>query len=338
MRRGGCRETVERALWWLACAYLVSALLAIIVALWKFLRTCMHRHPSSDGPVSEGLVPDFAIREADPLIYSQYWLIKQGLAVTWQNPDIHLELASSPGAAVDTSALLPDTEYFIFARIWNGSPNGPAADVEIDVSYLDFGIGGVSVPVGVDHVDLPVKGAIGSPAFARVVWRTPPVAGHYCLQARIVWPPDANPENNLGQHNVDVKALNSPTARFTVPVRNTSRQAATIRLAPDGYTVPSRQPCPPGRDRVDAQAAGDAGDRARAHHAPHLFPVPPGWEVTVDGLDERRLLVLDAGQTQDVQITLTAPDGFVGRQPININGFDGSQLIGGVTLIAEGVA
>jgi hypothetical protein len=32
----------------------------------------------------------------------------------------------------------------------------------------------------------------------------------------------------------------------------------------------------------------------------------------------------------------TAPDGFSGRRALNVNGFAGDRLIGGVTLIAEG--
>jgi hypothetical protein len=328
-----CRRAAERLLWWLIGGYLLVALIAILVALLRFLRACLGQRPRPPGPATAGVIPQFAFREADPLIYSQVWLQKQGLAVTWQNPDIHLELDSAPGLAVDTSALSPDTVYRVFARIWNGSTDGAAADVEVRLSYLDFGIGGVSVPIDFDKVDVPVKGAAGSPAVARVDWRTPPLPGHYCLQALIVWPYDSNPDNNLGQHNVDVKALNSPTARFTVPVRNTVRRAATIALTVDGYELPARAVCPP--ETPDAQ---ERARRARAEHDPQAHPVPGGWQVSFEGADDGRQVRLRAGETRDVHITVTAPDGFVGRQAINVNGFDGAHLIGGVTLIAEGAA
>jgi len=87
-----------------------------------------------------GIIPEFAFREADPLLYSQFWLQKHGLAVTWQNPDFRLELASAPGVPVEPSTLSPNTKYRVFVRIWNGSVDGPAADVEVHLSYLDFGI------------------------------------------------------------------------------------------------------------------------------------------------------------------------------------------------------
>ena len=201
------RRRAERFLSWLLGLYFLASLLALLFALGKLVCSCFRGRRRPDGPAPEGLVPDFAFREADPFIYSQVWLQKQGLAVTWQNPDIRLESPSAPGVAVDSHALLPDTTYTVFARIWNGSADGPAADVRVQLSYLDFGIGGTSVPIGLDKVDVPVKGASGSPAVARVLWRTPPAPGHYCLQAQIVWPYDANQGNNLGIGN----ELRAPT-------------------------------------------------------------------------------------------------------------------------------
>jgi hypothetical protein len=144
----------------------------------------------------------------------------------------------------------------------------------------------VSRPIDFTTVDVPVKGASGSPAVAQIDWRTPPLAGHYCLQARIVWPFDANPDNNLGQHNVDVKALNSPTAQFTVPVRNTLQRAATIRLVVDGYELPRRPLCPP-----ETVAADEAGISSLLPHPGRLgrkiirvvrYSSPPhGWRATL---------------------------------------------------------
>jgi hypothetical protein len=328
-----CRRIVGRLLWWLLGIYLLAALVTLLLALLRLLRACLGRRPWPATPATEGVVPEFAFREADPLIYSQAWLLQQGLAVTWQNPDIHLELASAPGAPVDPFGLQPDTVYRVHAHIWNGSSTGPAGDVEVHVSYLDFGIGGSSVPIAVDRVDVPVKGAVGSPAIARVDWRTPATPGHYCLQANIVWPFDAVPGNNLGQHNVDVRPLNSPTARFTVPVRNTARHNATIRLGVDGYTVPPTDPCP--EEPVDPE---ERERRARARHDPRRHPVPEGWDVTFEGVEEGMQLSLRPGETRDLRVTLNAPDGFVGQQAINVHGFEGAHLIGGVTLIAEGEA
>src|SRR5687768_7419882 len=43
-------------------------------------------------------LPDVYIRP-DPLIYSQHYLAAQGLAVTWDNPDIQLYDAGTPVAS-----------------------------------------------------------------------------------------------------------------------------------------------------------------------------------------------------------------------------------------------
>jgi hypothetical protein len=90
---------------------------------------------------SSGHHPRIRLPRGDPLLYSQFWLQKQWLAVTWQNPDFRLELASAPGVPVEPSTLSPNTKYRVFVRIWNGSVDGPAADVEVHLSYLDVGIG-----------------------------------------------------------------------------------------------------------------------------------------------------------------------------------------------------
>ena len=48
-----------------------------------------------------------------------------------------------------------------------------------------------------------------------------------------------------------------------------------------------------------------------------------------------RRLSLEAGQQESVTVDITAPDGFSGRQAININAVDGEHLVGGVTLYVE---
>jgi hypothetical protein len=270
-------------------------------------------------------------RRPDPLIYDQYYLQSLGLAVTWDNPDIELARADQPGTPVDSHALEPDTEYIVTARIWNGSNHAPAIDMPVRFSYLEFGIGTVSHPIAQTVVDLPARGAAGCPAFGSVVWRTPPQPGHYCLQVELVWPDDANPHNNLGQHNTDVKALNSPRAAFAFPVRNDGPRHQALRLAADGYAVPGREPCEE-RPRDDDRQARE--DRARRRHDPQRHRVPEGWGIEL----APESLVLAPGEQVEVQVNLTAPDGFRGRQAINVNAFDHAVLTGGVTLYAVGDA
>ena len=276
----------------------------------------------------DATVPAWAYRQPDPLIYSQQYLQAQGLAVTWDNPDIHVELPS--GGIVDSHSLAPDTDYVVVARVWNGATTAPAVDLPVKVSYLEFGIGTVRHDVGLGSVDLPVKGAPGCPAFARVPWRTPAAAGHYCLQVELVWDDDANPANNMGQHNTDVRPLNSPRAASTFPLRNDGARERVLRLEVDGYRIPVQDPCPPGDRDEDAHRR-----RARlARHDRDAWPVAEGWDVAV----HPREALLGPGEAAEIAVEVAAPDGFSGREVVNLHAYDGEQLVGGVTLYVEGTA
>lgn len=327
--RPGCLAFLLRA-------YLVGCFAALFAALVVLVRSCLRQRPPHGDRDGAHTVPDWAFRQPDPLIYSQYWLTSQGLAVTWQNPDIQLFLASAPSGSPPVSAwsLAPGTLYRVVAQVWNGSPFAPVADLPVHLSYLDFGIGGVSVPITTTAVDLPVKGAVGSPAVATVDWRTPETPGHYCLQVRLEWPYDANPDNNLGQHNVQVQPFNSPRATFTVPVRNDRRVPLAVALRADAYEIPRRRPCPPGTGQpVDPETARR---RVLVEHGTGHHDVPEGWRVDLGRGQEP--LQLAPGETVELTVTVEAPDGFSGRQAFNLNGFAGPTLLGGVTLVAEGNA
>jgi hypothetical protein len=286
-------------------------------------------------PAHEGClrVPRDIYKRPDPLIYSQSFLMKQGLAVTWDNPDIWLE---QNGVAVPSSALSPDTDYDVVARIWNGSNEAPAINMRVDFSYLSFGIGTTSTSIGSTFVDLPVKGAADCPAFTKIKWRTPIVAGHYCLQVRLIWPDDAEPDNNLGQENTNVKPLNSPHAAFTFPVRNDLGTTRLLRLTADAYRLAPPGPCDeprPGQTpTLSAEEAAALRRRALVRHGRQQFPLPPGWTVLLQPQE----LQLEPGAEQLVTVDITAPAAFAGRQTLNINAFDDARLVGGVTLYVEG--
>jgi hypothetical protein len=331
-RIDACLACLVRAIF---ITYLFAALVGLLIALWRLLRACIGGRRAQPRPVESSPVPEWAFREPDPLIYSQPWLQAHGLAYTWDNPDIRLELPSAPGVPVDVHALSPGTVYRVRARIWNGSPTAPVAQLPVEMAYLDFGIGGVAVAIGSTTVDLPVKGAAGTPAYATVDWKTPTTPGHYCIQVRLVWPHDADPGNNLGQHNVDVKPLNSPRAGFTVPVRNTGRRPMRVALAVDAYELPLLRPCPPEERGNDGEAeARRRRRRVAVAHGAGTHPVPEGWTVDLgqatEGFD------LEPGQVQEVAVVITAPDGFSGRKAFNLNGLAGRDLVGGVTLIVTG--
>ncbi len=285
-------------------------------------------------------IPSDVYRRPDPLIYSQQYLMSQGLAVTWDNPDIRLESVGPgdqpSGVVVPSHQLTADTDYFVIARIWNGSVDAPAINLPVVFSYLSFGIGTASNAIGVAHVDLPVKGVAGCPAFAVMKWRTPAAPGHYCLQVRLVWPDDAEPGNNLGQENTDVKALNSPHAAFTFPVRNDSGVRRLLRLDADSYRLGERAPCGERPRAVNPHLStkeiAHQRESARAEHGRGRFAIPAGWTIKLTP----EQLHLAPGQEELVTVEVTAPDKFLGRQSFNVNALAGEWLAGGVTLIVEG--
>jgi hypothetical protein len=335
-RRWGWFEMMERSplssRWCYRLLILLFRLLALLVAWLSFERTVLRRkerrrqRPSS--PADCHPIPSTMYRRPDPLIYDQYYLASQGLAVTWDNPDIHIE---QNGVVVDPHDLKPAERYDVVARVWNGSTGGVVADLPVMFSYLSFGIGGQSHPIGQAQVDLlGVKGSTQCPGFATASWITPPQPGHYCVQAELVWFDDANPYNNLGQTNTDVRPLNSPIATFLVAVSNPRRDGVVLVLRADSYVIPPPVPCPP-----PGSAGGRVAEVARARLAEQRADrqsTADGWRVTID----RPQLELGPGESVDVTVELLAPDGFAGTQPFNLNAFDArGRLFGGVTLYAH---
>jgi hypothetical protein len=278
-------------------------------------------------------LPPHIYRRPDPMIYSQQYLMSKGLAVTWQNPDIHLELGGVP---VDSHNLKVNTTYDVIARIWNNALDAVVVNMPVEFSFLTFGIGTTKTPIATAATDVAAKGMPGCPAFVRVQWTTPPTAGHFCLVVEFTWADDANPFNNVGQHNTDVKPLNSPHAAFTVPVRNAARERREVALSVDAYTLPVLPECGrlavvdnprPSREAVlrRLRAIAEATNPAN-------FPVPAGWTVTV----APAALALAGGEQRDVVVDITAPDGFAGAKTFNVNGFAGAAPLGGVTLTVKG--
>jgi hypothetical protein len=295
-------------------------LLCSLLRLWRLV--CRDRKQ-----LGTPNVPPWAYRQPDPLIYSQQYLRAQGLAVTWNNPDIHLESPAAPGVPVDSHDLQPDTDYLIIARVWNGSTTAPAVGLPVQVSFLEFGIGATRHDVGRTAVDLAVKGAAGCPAFATVGWHTPATPGHYCLQVELIWDDDANPGNNIGQHNTDVKPLNSPHAAFAFPLRNDAETPRMLRLEVDAYDIPPLPEC-------DPEDGPNAVRRRADRHNWVAWPVPDGWQVAIVPAES----LLNPGQSTTVTVDITAPEGYVGRQAVNVNGYGGRALVGGVTFYVEGNA
>ena len=323
-RERECRDRHRPCPGWLRWLWIALGAAWLGWLIKGLVRLCRVAHRDGGKP-ADGVVPPWAYRQPDPLIYSQQYLQAQGLAVTWDNPDIHLELGSAPGVPVNAHALAPDTDYLVVARVWNGSTTAPAPGMPVQVSYLEFGIATTRHAVGMTKVDLPVKAASGCPAFGTVGWHTPATPGHYCLQVELLWDDDANPANNMGQSNTDVKPLNSPHTAFSFPLRNDRAERAVITLSVDSYAIPPQEAC------VDTPGEGQHQARLDRHR-PEAWPVPAGWNVDVTPSP----VILGPGEQTDITADITAPDGFGGRQAFNVHAHNGADLVGGVTLYVDG--
>jgi hypothetical protein len=101
--------------WFLDAADLLKRVWAGVVANQARQR---QRHPKREPEVDCLNTDHPSLRRPDPCIYSQAYLISQGLPVTWDNPDIALKLG---GAIVSEGELHPSTTYDLEATVWNNS-------------------------------------------------------------------------------------------------------------------------------------------------------------------------------------------------------------------------
>ncbi len=274
-----------------------------------------------------------AMKRPDPLIYSQYDLLARGFAVTWNNPDIELRQGGVP---VPAGSLLPDTDYEIVARIWNSSPDAPVVGLPVIFSFMSFGIGVKFDVIGALSVNLGVKGGPGHPAFATMPWRTPKVAGHYCLLVLLAPVDDSNPANNLGQENTAVGKASSP-AHFSFELRNAGPREALFRFQVDSYQLPPPPRCADSAPRESRAALPSPHQSAPtrppvpAAHDAARHPLPEGWTVDLDPAQPR----LQPEAQITVRVTITPPLGHRGRQPVNINAYNEHGSVGGVTLLVD---
>jgi hypothetical protein len=309
--------------WAIAAYQLLRRLIAALCELWK-RRKLPHDQAHPDEDCLQVGHPSF--RRPDPTIYSQVYLMKLGLPVTWDNPDIRL---FRNGAPVDESQpLLAATQYEIAATLWNNSYDAPVVGMPVEFSFLTFGIATTSTPIGTTFADIGVKGSPSHPATTRIAWTTPPVPGHYCLQVDLKAVDDANPDNNLGQNNLNVALAQSP-ASFHFAVRNPLREQHTVRLTVDAYQPFELPECEKVERRRERRS--QRIDRIVAEHRAHDFGVPGGWDVQLNPAS----VVLAAGAEVDVELVATPPAGFAGEQRFNVNAVADGIPIGGVSLIVQ---
>jgi hypothetical protein len=306
--------------WAVNLVRLAKRFCASVKGLLKYYR----QGGSKDDKDPCGRINNPAFHRPDPCIYDQYYLESLGLAVTWDNPDISL---LRNGVPVVETQLLPSTEYTIQATIWNNSYEAPVVAMPVQFSFLSFGVATTSTPIAATTVDVGVKGGMGQPAIVDIPWVTPPTPGHYCLQVQFECFDDLNPDNNLGQNNLQVVPATSP-ATFDFTLRNDTDREKRYSFSFDTYTIPPLATCPAGPVTTKISRSKRIAElKGRNNRAD--FPIPPGWTVDVTP----DTLTLAAGAEQLVAVEVTPPATFHGEQPVNITASHQDGYAGGVSVL-----
>jgi hypothetical protein len=220
---------------------LVALVLAILLLLRRLLGL-LAGDEERTRPERCNELPPHVKRKPDPCLYSQTWLMAQGLAVTWDNPDIWV--SELDGTPVSSDALQAAHDYLVHARIHDASFD-PALATQVRCLYRPWSFNSPNrVPVevnpdGSEHVVI-VHIAPWSSEVAVFRWRTPAQGGHYCLQVECFHPDDKNPNNNLGQENTTVIGASAAGMAITdqLDLFNTGRLAEQFVIAADGYVIP----------------------------------------------------------------------------------------------------
>ena len=235
---------------------LLFGVLALIAHLVERLHECVRRtnlkeEEQGDEDCNRPL-PEDVMRRPDPCIYSQQYLASQGVAVTWNNPDIWMAKASTPNVIEpDSYHLEADTDYVVSVRCHNASTD-LAVGVRVRLLYrpwsfnspdllpVDTTPGGQEV---VRYANIPGMGA----TVVQFNWHTPEVAPgesrHFCLQAHLDHPMDINLENNMGQENTNVHSANpghvapGEIVNVDVPLFNNRRLQDQFTFRADAYAI-----------------------------------------------------------------------------------------------------
>lgn len=318
---------------------LLLALLILLLKLWAWLlwlwRTKTFKPDETEEPC--GRIPEVLVRRPDPCIYSQSYLAAQGLPVTWDNPDIWMARANSPGTIEpDSYHLDDDTDYLVSVRVHNASTD-PAIGVTVRLVYRPWSFNSPDlVPVEVDASGIEVTRSVDVAGMGSTVtqfaWHTPPLApgdaAHYCLQVHLSHPLDINAANNVGQENTQVYSVNpgfvhpGETAQFDVPLFNPGRVAQLVRFRTDRYLIDVHDTVELKLERATARARLSAADRL-GHLLPTVEPVEatltkaPGGEAPPTARSKVRRSRALAGE-----VSFTSPKSRFQRQHTRYQGFD----------------
>ncbi len=319
-----------------------SAFLAIIPLLVRRGTAIVNQRRREDQVLPCLPIPSGVWLQPDAYLYSQPALMAMGIAVTWDNPDVRI--IDGAGNTVGSHDLLPSTDYRVQATIYNRSPAAPAPAMPVLFAPMGFGAGAPPMKPIQTTIDLPVQGAPGEPALAEAIWTTPATPGHYCIVITAIWSDDANPIDNVGQHNTVIRGAR-PGERLIikVPVFGPIDGRMKLLAAVDAYTLPGH-PVPGGeglrRRQRESPGDGRSTDDERlaeivAADARGRFPAPDAWQakVTPGEVD------LEAGAQLELEFELTAPpDAIAGsEQRFNVVVTDAETggLVGGVTVVVQ---
>jgi hypothetical protein len=240
--------------------YLLRLLLLLLKLLPKLLKGKL---PERYEPKDCAQIPPEINRRPDPCLYSQSFLAAQGIAVTWDNPDIMITTTS--GVPVPSNTLTADTDYIVVGTIHNASFD-PAIGVTVRSYFRGWGVDFADrQPTEVDANGNPAERIVHIGAWGQTTasfkWHTPAHAGHFCVTIECYHPADREPANNVGQENTDVvEGAPGQSARIAVPFFNRRRDAREFTIEVDEYEIPEErvefrlEPVrakPLGRDRED---------------------------------------------------------------------------------------
>jgi hypothetical protein len=230
---------------------ILALIVRIIECLCKLFRKKNLKEEEEAGKCNPPF-PEDITRRPDPCIYSQQYLQSQGIAVTWNNPDIWMAKASTPGVIEpDSYHLEADTDYIVSVRCHNASTD-LALGVRVRLLYRPWSFNSpdlLPVQTTASGQEVVRFANIAGMSFTVVQfnWHTPPVAPgetqHFCLQAHLSHPMDINLENNMGQENTNVHSANpghvapGEVVEVDVPLFNNSKFAKRFGFRADAYAI-----------------------------------------------------------------------------------------------------
>jgi hypothetical protein len=257
-------------------------------------------------------------------------------------------------------------------RIWDASFD-PALGVEVRCSFQHWGFNAPPTPVQLNQDGTETVILLNVPPWGNRVapfrWRTPLIAGHYCLKVACFHPDDRNTANNVGQENTDILEGGAGERLATFAnIQNPLKHPIQVWLTTDTYVIDNRKWEFPLKEQTwelglapfDVRPRQGISGRFRRWaygketSAPQLVRydyigkdkllsaqraipagIPVGWTVTVDGDEGGRVIKLGPNEARRVELSITPPPTAQRGDTVSVNFNavvqDGGPL-GGVTV------